>query len=117
MIEETNPTRHEIDLALSLAVDLAAIGLVVQDRRDDPIPGGVWIAPSLDVAGVAVAWAQPEAAADVLGLPMQAEIQRKMNLALYDILQTLGYPVGGYGGGGAYIVTGPRLPLTPAETA
>jgi hypothetical protein len=85
------------DLACALGQDLSALGFLVQDCRADPIPGGVWIAPSLDVAGVTVAWAQPEASGAVLGLPMQAEIQRQMNLALYDILHTLGYPVGGYG--------------------
>jgi hypothetical protein len=104
-----------IDLAVAITRDLTAIGFSIANGAKDGVPGGVYLAPSLDIPGVIVAWVPHDAGPEVLGLPMHGEVQRQVNLFLCEILHTLGYAVGGFTRGGGHIVTGIRRPLTPAD--
>jgi len=99
------------NLARTIARDFAAIGIAVSDFTRDDVPGGVWLAPAPDRAGVIVAWAQHDASAIAFGVRMHAELQRQMNLIVFEILHTLGYPVERYGPGGTHVITRFRPPL------
>lgn len=98
-------------LARMITRDLTAIGITVSDWTYDAVPGGVWLAPAPGRAGVIVTWAQHEASATAFGLRMHAELQRHMNLIVFEILHTLGYPVERYGPGGTHVITRCRPPL------
>ena len=104
------------DLARTIATDLAAVGLPVRHGTDGSTPG-VAITLALDSPGVLVGWAQHEASPTVLGLPVHGAVQRRMNVALAEVLEELGYPIAGYGPGGAHLVAERRLPLGPQDHA
>ena len=109
------PLPAVINLAVAVTRDLTAVGFSVVNAAEDVVPGGVQVAPSLEMPGVIVAWVPHSSSTEVFGLPMNGEIQRQMNLLLYEILHRLGYGIGGYTRGGAHIVTGIRPPLSPAD--
>ncbi len=98
-------------LARVVARDLTAIGLTVADDTAETIAGGVWLAPSPDRHGIIVTWTQHEASAGAFGIRMHSELQRQMNLILFEILHTLGYGLERYGSGDAHIITRFRAPL------
>jgi hypothetical protein len=98
-------------LASMIARDLAAIGLSVTAYTTNDVPGGVWLAPAPDRPAVIVTWTQHEASAMALGPRMHAEVQRQMNLIVFEILHLLGYALERHGPCGAHIITRPRAPI------
>lgn len=104
------------DLARRLARDLTAIGLGVSDYTCGAVPGGVWLAPAPDRPGVIVTWTQHDASALALGPRMHSELQRAMNMILFEIIHSLGYSVERYGPCGAHVVTRFRPPLDGDDT-
>jgi len=105
------------ELARRVARDLTAIGLSVADHTHAAVPGGVWLAPAPDLPGVIVSWTQHDASATAFGLRMHGELQRQLNLILFEVLHTLGYAVERYGPGGAHIITRFRAPLDGYDTS
>ena len=99
------------NLARQVARDLIAIGLAVSDCTTEAIPGGVWLAPAPGSPKVIVTWTQHDASAIALGVHMHSELQRQMNLILFEVLHTLGYALERYGPYGAHVITRFRAPL------